>query len=102
MTTDGNKMKIKLTSGSIKFKNYFKQLAVPFKIYADFQSLLKGVRVSDRNNTSYTEKYQDHIPCSFTYKVVCIDDKFNKPVVLYRGKNAVYRLIKVILEDYYY
>ena len=26
---------IKLNSGSIKFKNHFKQLAVPFKIYAD-------------------------------------------------------------------
>ena len=36
--------------------------------------------------TSYTEKYQDHIPCRFAYKVACIDDKFSKPVVLYRGK----------------
>ena len=30
---------VKLKSGSIEFKNYFKQLAVPFKIYADFKSL---------------------------------------------------------------
>ena len=27
------KQTVKLKSGSIKFKNYFKQLAVPFKIY---------------------------------------------------------------------
>ena len=27
---------VKLRSGSIKFKNYFKQLSVSFKIYADF------------------------------------------------------------------
>ena len=61
------KQSAKLKSGSISFKNYFKQLPVPFKIYADFESLLKGVKSSDKNNGSYTEKYQDHIPCSFAY-----------------------------------
>ena len=36
----------------------------------DFESLLKGVRSSDRtNNTSYTERYQKHIPCSFAIKL---------------------------------
>ena len=30
-------------------------------------------------------------------KVVCIDDKFSKPVDLYRGKNAVYKFIDAIL-----
>ena len=42
------------------------------------------------------------ILCSLVYKVECIDDRFSKPDVLYRGKNAVYRFIKVILEEYYY
>ena len=97
------KQTLKLKSGSIKFKNYFKQLTVPFKIYADFESVLKRVRGSDRkNNTSYNERYQDHILCSFVYKVVCTNDKFRKPVVLYRGKNAVNRFIETILEEYYY
>ena len=68
---------IKLKGGSIELKNYSKQLAVTFKIYADFESLLKGVQSNDKNNTSYTEKYQDHIPCSFPYKVVCTDDRFS-------------------------
>ena len=31
------KLSVNLKSGSIKFKNHSKQLAVPFKIYADFQ-----------------------------------------------------------------
>ena len=26
--------------------------------------------------SSYKEKYQGHIPCSFAYKVVCIDNRF--------------------------
>ena len=61
-------------------------MPVPFKIYADFECLLKGVKSSDKNNGLYTEKYQDHIPCSFAYKAICIDNKFSKKVVLCRGK----------------
>ena len=37
-----------------------------------------------------TKKYQDRIPCSFAYKVVCVDDRFTKPIVVYRSKNAAY------------
>ena len=77
---------IKLKSVSIGSKNYFKQLHVPFKIAADFEYTLKEVKSGHKNNGSYTEKYQDRIPCSFVYKVVCIDNEFSKKVVLYRGK----------------
>ena len=35
------KQNVKLRSASIKFNNYFKQLAVPFKIYADFERISK-------------------------------------------------------------
>ena len=38
-----------LESCTIKFKNYFKQIAVAFKIYADFKSLLKKLQISDRD-----------------------------------------------------
>ena len=49
------KQSIKLKSGSIKFKNYFKQLAVPFKIYTDLESVLKGVHSDENdNNDSYS------------------------------------------------
>ena len=57
------KQSIKLKSGSISSKNYFKQLPVPFKIYADFECIQKGGKSSDRNNCSNTEKYC--IPSSF-------------------------------------
>ena len=67
-----------------------KNCTVPFKIYADFECILKGAKSSDKNNGSYTEKYQDHIPCSFAYKVICIDNKFSKKVVLYRGKKMLF------------
>ena len=63
---------------------------------------MKGIKSYDKNNASYTKKYQDHVPCSFAYKVVCIDDKFSKPVVLYRGKNAVHKFIEAILKEMSY
>ena len=46
------KQSVKLKSDSINFKNYFKQLPVPFKIYADFECLLKGDKSSDKSNGS--------------------------------------------------
>ena len=96
------KQTVKLKSSSISFKNYLKQTPVLFKIYAYFECLLRGVKSSGNNNGSYTEKYQDHIPCSFSYKVVCVDNKFSKKVVPYRGKNAVYKFIEAILKEYDY
>ena len=47
---------VKLKSGSISFKNYFKQLPVPFKISADFECLPTGVKNNDKSNGSYTQK----------------------------------------------
>ena len=38
-----SKQSVNLRSGLIKFKDYFIQLAVPFKNYAVFKSALKGV-----------------------------------------------------------
>ena len=58
-----SKQSVKL-EGIIKFENYLNQIPVPFNIYADFECNLKKVKC---NEGSYTEKYQDHIPCSFAY-----------------------------------
>ena len=38
------KQSVKLEEGIIKFENYLKQIPVPFKIYADFESNLKSVK----------------------------------------------------------
>ena len=63
----------RLEKGTIEFKNYFKQIPVPFKIYADFECNLKSVKSYEG---SYPKKYQDHVPCSFAYKLLCVDDEF--------------------------
>ena len=90
---------INLEKGTIEFKNYFKQIPVPFKIYADFECNLKSV---ESYEGFYSKKYQDHIPCSFAYKLVCVDDKFSKPIVVFRGENAAYKFFEAILEEYEY
>ena len=48
------------------------------------------------------KKNQDHIPCSFAYKLVCVDDKLSKPIFVYRSKNAAYKFIEAILKEYKY
>ena len=93
------KQSVKLEKGIIEFKNYFKQIPVLFKIYTDFECNLRDV---ESYEGSYTKKYQDHVSCSFAYKVVCIDGKFTKPIVVFRGENAAYEFVKSILKKYKY
>ena len=69
------KQSVKLEKGIIEFKDYFKQIPVSFNIHADFECNLRGLECYEG---SYTKKYQDHFPCSFAYKAVCVDDKFTK------------------------
>ena len=93
------KQSVKLEKGIIEFENDFKQILFLFKIYADFECNLRG---AEGYESSYTKKYQDHVPCSFAYKVVCVDDRFTKPIVVYWGENAAYEFIKAILKEYKY
>ena len=89
---------VKSGKGTIEFKNYFKQIAAPFKIYADFERNLKSVEI----NEGYSKKCQKHIPCNFSYKVVSIDKRFSKTIVVFRGKNAASEFIKAIHKEYEY
>ena len=65
------KQNVKLKKGFISFKNYSRKIPVPFKIYADFECILKNVNDEIINDDiSSTIKYQDNVPCSFAYKLV--------------------------------
>ena len=63
---------------------------------ADFECNLRSVASYER---SYTKKCQDHIPCSFAEKVVCVNVKFTKSIVVYRGENAAYEFLKQFLRS---
>ena len=87
---------VRFEKETIEFNNYFKQIPVPFKIYAAFKCNLERV---ESYEGSYSKKYQNHIPCSFAYKLVCVDNKFTKSIIVSRGENAAYEFIKVILKE---
>ena len=58
---------VRLEKGTIEFKNYFKQIPVPFKIYADFECNLKSVK-------SYEGFYSKNI--KFIFLVVLLMNLF--------------------------
>ena len=90
---------VRLRKGTIEFKYCFKKIPVLFKTYTDFECNLKSI---ENYEGSYSKTYQDHVPCSFAYKLVCVDDKFSKSIVVFRGENAAYEFIKAILKEYKY
>ena len=71
-------------SGTIKFANYNKQIPILFKIYADTECFLKR---TNSYEGEYTIKYQEHIPNSIGAKLVCIDDRFTSPSIIFKVKN---------------
>ena len=93
------KQSVELGKGIIEFQNYYKQTPIPFKICADFECNLENVEYYEG---FYTHKNQNQIPCSFAHKIVCIDNRFSKQIVVYRGKNVAYEFVKAILKEYKY
>ena len=97
--------RVKLNEGFISCKNYLRQMRVPFKIYADFECISKKNTKYDINgdsDSSWSVKMQDHVPYGFGYKKVCVDDKFAKDIVIYRGKDCVGKFVDAILSEYEY
>ena len=88
---------VRLEKGTIEFKNYFKQIPAPFRIYADFECNLKSV---ESYGEFYSKEFQDNITCSFAYKLICVDDEFTKPMVVFRGENSPFKFIIAILKEY--
>ena len=82
---------------NIFFENYHKQLMAPFVIYADSECITVPVNEKHGNNTV---AYQEHKACGYGYKIVYqIDDKYSNPTKIYRGPNAVYKLIENLLKE---
>ena len=86
----------------IAFRNYRKELPAPFVIYADFEAITEKVD-EKAPQKSYTEQYQKHTACGYGYKVVCCyDDKFSKPIKIYRGEMAIHKFMKDMLAEVKY
>ena len=58
------------------FKNYYKQLPIPFVVYADFECFTKPMNTCSPNaKDSYNYNYQKHEPSGFCFYVKGIVDK---------------------------
>ncbi|XP_073982716.1 uncharacterized protein [Rhodnius prolixus] len=92
---DNDPVAVKLPTDEpiIKFKNVEHQLKVNFVIYADFECILNQIHTCTPSPaSSYTTKYQEHIPFSFCTYVKTSDEIdhlwLTKEPFLYRGSNA--------------
>ena len=82
------------------FKNHERKIKSTFIVHADFESILMSENNGKQNpEESYTNKCQKHIACSCGYKLVCVDDKFDKPFKTYLGKDAVYNFINSMIKE---
>ena len=79
-------------------------MPVRFVIFADFEAITEKVYGCQPDGVkSYTDKYQKHTICSYGYKVVCCyDDKFLKPVKIYRGEDSISYFILDMLSEVEY
>ena len=81
----------------LKFKDFAKQIRVPYVVYADFESLLVEMP-SDTESTSQTKKIRHHVASGFTYKVVSAVPGQTFPHVTYRGQNVADVFIEQMLK----
>ena len=90
---------VKYETGTIKFKNFDKQILITIKIYADSECLLKRINI---NKGGYTKLYQKHIPNSIGAKLVCIDNDFTLPTKIFIFSNSIKEFIESIFEQQKY
>ena len=76
----------------IKFKNYHKQMQVPFVIYADFESIIKTYQAAAGDKSEIKSKHQ---ACGFGYQIVRYDGASSN-VRIYRGEDAVEQFLKFL------
>ena len=87
---------VKLEKRTIEFKNQFKQIPAAFKIYDNFECNLESVKSYEG---FYSEKYQDQIPCSFAYKVVCLMINLLSQQLFLEAKLLLMNLLKQFLKS---
>ena len=87
---------VRLDKGATDFKNYFKRLPVPFKVYADFESNLKSV---ESYEGSYSKKYQDHIPAVLLISLFVLIISLVSQLLFLEVKMLLMNLLKQFLKS---
>ena len=70
-----------------------------FVIYCDFETLnTKHTCYPDLSKSSTTPTTKCE-PCGYGYKVVCVDSRYTKPTVIFRGQHASKHFFKALLSE---
>ena len=88
---------------TLKFHDFRKQLRLPVEtveIYCDFETLNRPIDTCMPNpETPSTTANKLLDVSSFGYKVVCIDSRYTKPTVVFRGENASENFLESLLKE---
>ena len=86
---------------SVGFDNVFKQVEAPFRVYADFESILLPINDEiPEDERKKTTKYQEHIPCAFAYHIVSSIPGLEFKPRLYFGEDAPEKLLDELKNVY--
>ena len=81
-------VKMPKTNTFLHFKNYYKQLPVPFVVYADFECFTKPMHNCSPNpENSYTYNYQKHEPSGFCLYIKGIVPNITIKPIIYTKTN---------------
>ena len=82
----------------LKFQNYYKQLPVPFVVYADFECFTKPMNACSPNpEDSYTYNYQKHEPSGFCFYIKGIDTNTMFKPIIYTKKKSTDNISKIFV-----
>ena len=64
------------------FENYNRKMWVPSVVYADFEAFTAPISTcSPSDDKSFTNQYQKHKACGFSYYIKCFDDELFPPLL---------------------
>lgn len=83
----------------VSFKNYQRQMTVPFIIYADFECYPKKMDTCQPDpERAYNKTYQMHQPPGFSYRIKYTQGDY-KNLVVHFGKDAAKTFVKSIKRE---
>ena len=81
-------VKMPKSGSSLHFKSYYKQLPIPFCVYADFECITKTMSSCCPNpEDSYNYNYQKHEPSGFCFYAKGIAGKKIKPIIFTKSSD---------------
>ena len=80
------------------FKNYHKQLPIPFVVYADFECFTKPMNTCSPNpKESYNYNYQKHEPSGFCFYIKGIDPSIKYEPIIYTKTKSTDDISKIFV-----